>query len=412
MRAYDRLIKYTSYPAASDSTSASCPSTPEQLAFARALVEEMLSLGIKDAQVDENGYVYGTIEANIPNWQGPVIGFIAHMDVVRDVPYENIKPRLVEAYDGGEILLNAEQNIVLSPAEFPFIKDYVGKDLVVTDGTTLLGADNRAGIAEILTMAEILLSDDSIKHGTIKIAFTPDEEIGRGADRFDVEHFGADFAYTVDGGAFGEVEYETFNAATARIIIKGRNIHPGTAKNKMKNASLIAMEFDSLLPRVERPEHTEGYEGFYHLIAMEGSVEAASLTYIIRDHDAELFQARKERVERTARWLNENYGQGTVQVELVDSYSNMHEQIKPHWHLIDIAYEAVREVGGEPHSKPVRGGTDGARLSFMGLPCPNLGTGSHNHHSKLEFACVQAMDDCVAALVKIAEKYGQRGRIG
>ncbi|MGB4494495.1 MAG: peptidase T, partial [Limnochordia bacterium] len=267
----------------------------------------------------------------------------------------------------------------------------------------------RAGIAEILTMAEILLTDESIKHGTIKIAFTPDEEIGRGANRFAVEQFGADFAYTVDGGAFGEVEYETFNAATARIIIKGRNIHPGTAKNKMKNASLIAMEFDSLLPRVERPEHTEGYEGFYHLIAMEGSVEAASLTYIIRDHDAELFQARKERVKRIAQWLNDIHGEGTVTVELEDSYYNMHEQIKPHWHLIDTAYEAVREVGGVPHSIPVRGGTDGARLSFMGLPCPNLGTGSHNHHSTLEFACVQAMDDCVAALVKIAEKYGQRG---
>ena len=409
MRAYERLLRYTNYPAASDGTSSSCPSTPEQLDFARALVEEMLGLGIADAHVDEHGYVYGTLPANIPNWEGPVIGFIAHMDTVRDVPYQNIKARVVENYDGGEILLNAEENTVLSPAEFPVLRDYVGKDLVVTDGTTLLGADNRAGIAEILTMAEILLTDESIKHGTIKIAFTPDEEIGRGANRFAVEQFGADFAYTVDGGAFGEVEYETFNAATARIIIKGRNIHPGTAKNKMKNASLIAMEFDSLLPRVERPEHTEGYEGFYHLIAMEGSVEAASLTYIIRDHDAELFQARKERVKRIAQWLNDIHGEGTVTVELEDSYYNMHEQIKPHWHLIDTAYEAVREVGGVPHSIPVRGGTDGARLSFMGLPCPNLGTGSHNHHSTLEFACVQAMDDCVAALVKIAEKYGQRG---
>lgn len=410
MRAYERLIKYTAFPAASDSSSPSCPSSPEQLEFARALVEEMLSLGIEDAHVDENGYVYGTIEANIENWNGPVIGFIAHMDVVRDVPYENIKARLVENYDGGEIVLNPEGNIVLSPTEFPVLKDYVGKDLVVTDGTTLLGADNRAGIAEIMTMAEILLSDESIKHGTIKIAFTPDEEIGRGADKFDVEHFGADYAYTVDGAAFGEVEYETFNAATARVVVKGRNIHPGAAKNKMKNASLIAMEFAGLLPSVERPEHTEGYEGFYHLISMLGSVEEAKLVYIIRDHDAAIFTSRKERMQSTARWLNEKYGAGTVTVELEDSYANMHEQLKPHWHLIETAYEAVKEIGGVPHSVPVRGGTDGARLSFMGLPCPNLGTGSHNHHSKLEFACAQSMDDCAAVLVKIAEKYGQKER--
>ncbi|HHT43072.1 MAG TPA: peptidase T [Firmicutes bacterium] len=407
MRAYERLLKYTAFAAASDSSSPSCPSTAEQLEFGRALVEEMRSLGIKDAQMDENGYVFGTIESNIDNWDGPVIGFIAHMDVVRDVPFQNTKARVVENYQGGDLLLNSEESIVLSPEEFPFLRDYTGKDLVVTDGTTLLGADNRAGIAEILTMAEILLTDDSIKHGTIKIGFTPDEEIGRGADRFDVRRFGADFAYTVDGGAFGEVEYETFNAATARVSIKGRNIHPGTAKNKMKNASLLAMEFNSLLPSVQRPEHTEGYEGFYHLIAMEGSVEQASLTYIIRDHDSKMFQAKKERMERIAQWLNESYGEGTVSVELEDSYANMDEQIRPHWHLIETAYAAVREVGGEPYSKPVRGGTDGARLSFMGLPCPNLGTGSHNHHSKLEFACVQDMDSCAAVLVKIAEKYGQ-----
>ncbi|NMB00116.1 MAG: peptidase T [Firmicutes bacterium] len=407
MRAYERLLQYTKFEAASDSTSDSCPSTPEQIEFGRALVEEMLSLGIKDANMDENGYVFGTIEANIENWEGPVIGFIAHMDVVRDVPFRNIRARVVENYDGGDILLNAEENIVLSPDEYETLKDYVGKDLVVTDGTTLLGADNRAGIAEILTMAEILLTNPDIKHGTIKIGFTPDEEIGRGANLFDVERFGADFAYTVDGGAFGEVEYETFNAATAKITIQGKNIHPGTAKNKMKNASLIAMEFNSLLPVTERPEHTEGYEGFYHLIDLQGSVEHATLTYIIRDHDATKFRAKKDRLQKVTHWLNDFYGEGTVSVEIVDSYANMYEQIKPHWHLIDTAYEAVEEVGGVPHSIPVRGGTDGARLSFMGLPCPNLGTGSHNHHSKLEYACVQAMDDCVSVLVKIAEKYGK-----
>ncbi|HHT37180.1 MAG: peptidase T [Candidatus Wallacebacter cryptica] len=407
MRAYERLIKYAEYAAASDSTSETCPSTPEQLEFGRALVKEMLELGIKDAHMDEHGYVYGTIEANIENWDGPVIGFIAHMDVVRDVPFENIKPRVVENYDGGDIVLNPEQGLILSPDQYPSLKNYVGHDLVVTDGTTLLGADNRAGIAEIMTMAEILLSNPEIKHGTIKIGFTPDEEIGRGADRFDVAGFGADFAYTVDGGAFGEVEYENFNAATAKVTIKGKNIHPGTAKNQMKNASLIAMEFNSLLPAVERPEHTEGYEGFYHLIDLKGIVEEASLTYIIRDHDRDKFEAKKAQMERIADWLNEKYGESTVTIEITDSYYNMVEEIKPHWHLIETAFEAVKEVGGQPYSIPIRGGTDGARLSFMGLPCPNLGTGSHNHHSKFEYACVQAMDDCTAVLVKIAEKYGK-----
>lgn len=406
MKAYERLLKYTKFAAASDSTKETCPSTPEQLDFGRALVEEMLELGIKDAHMDENGYVFGTIEANIADWNGPVIGFIAHMDTVMDVPFENIKARVIENYDGSAIVLNEEEEIILSPDEYDSLNNYVGQDLIVTDGTTLLGADNRAGIAEIMTMAEILLASPEIKHGTIKIGFTPDEEIGRGADLFDVDSFGADFAYTVDGGAFGEVEYETFNAATAKITIKGVNIHPGTAKHKMKNASLITMEFHSLLPTAERPEHTEGYEGFYHLIDMQGSVEKATLTYIIRDHDAAKFQDKKDRIKRAAKWCNDIYGEGTAAYEIIDSYSNMAPQIEPHWHLIETAYEAVTEVGGEPYSIPVRGGTDGARLSFMGLPCPNLGTGSHNHHSKLEYACVQAMDSCVAALVKIAEKYG------
>lgn len=411
MRAYERLLKYTKYPAASDSSSHSFPSSPEQLTFGKALVEEMLAIGIEDAHMDENGYVFGTIESNIENWDGPVIGFIAHMDVVRDVPYTDIKPRIVENYDGGDIVLNSEENIVLSPMEYETLQTYRGHDLIVTDGTTLLGADNRAGIAEILTMAETLLNDPDIKHGTVKIGFTPDEEIGRGADRFDVERFGADFAYTVDGGAFGEVVYETFNAATATVTVKGRNIHPGTAKNKMLNAALIAMEFNALLPAVQRPEHTEGYEGFYHLIQMEGSVEEAKLVYLLRDHAAAQFAEQKARIKRAAEWLNQNYGEGTVTVSIVDSYKNMVEQVKQHWHLIETAYEAVREMGGTPITIPVRGGTDGARLSFLGLPCPNLGTGSHNHHSKLEYASVQAMDQCVSLLVKIAEKYGKLDRI-
>ncbi len=405
MRAYERLLTYAQYPTASDSRNPDCPSTEEQLVLARVLVEEMRSMGITDARVDEHGYVYGTIPANIPDWQGVTIGFIAHMDVVRDVPFENVKARVVENYDGGDIVLNEQLGIVLSPDEFPMLNDYVGDDLVVTDGTTLLGADNKAGIAEILTMAEILLTNPDIKHGDIKIAFTPDEEIGRGADKFDVEGFGAQFAYTVDGGAFGEVEYETFNASTAVISIKGKNIHPGTAKGKMKNANLIAAEFTALLPTAERPETTAGYEGFYHLTQMEGTVEEAELVYILRDHDEEKLQQKKETVLQAAEWLNAKYGADTVQVEIKDSYRNMREMIEPHWHLIENAYWAVREIGGEPSSKPVRGGTDGARLSFMGLPCPNLGTGSHNHHSTLEFASAQAMDKCVQVLVKLAERY-------
>ncbi|HHT73783.1 MAG TPA: peptidase T [Firmicutes bacterium] len=405
MRAYERLIRYAQYPTASDAENPNCPSTPAQRVFAQALVEEMQAMGIADARVDEHGYVYGTIPANIPDWKGTTIGFIAHMDVVRDVPFENVKARVVENYQGGEIILNEEQGITLSPEEFPHLLNYVGHDLVVTDGTTLLGADNKAGIAEILTMAEILLSNPEIKHGEIKIAFTPDEEIGRGADRFDVEGFGAQFAYTVDGGAFGEVEFETFNAASAKVRIRGKNIHPGTAKGKMKNANLIAMEFAALLPTEERPEKTEGYEGFYHLTDMGGTVEEAYLAYILRDHDWEKLQLKKDTVLKAAEEINGRYGPGTVEVQITDSYRNMAEQIRPHWHLIEKAYEAVREVGGEPESKPVRGGTDGARLSFMGLPCPNLGTGSHNHHSTLEYASAQAMDKCTEVLVKLVQKY-------
>jgi len=408
MRAYERFLKYIQYPTASDESSQSWPSTQEQLVFAQALAAEMRAMGIADVEVDEYGYVYGTIEANIENWQGPVIGFIAHMDVVRDVPYQNIKARIIERYDGEDIVLNQDKKIVLSPNEYPSLNNYIGQDLIVTDGTTLLGADDKAGIAEILTMAEILLSNPEIKHGTIKIAFTPDEEIGRSADRFNVAKFGADFAYTLDGGAFGEVEYETFNAAAAKVKISGVNIHPGSAKNKMKNAMLIAMEFNAMLPQCERPEYTEGYEGFFHLVNMKGIVEETNLTYIIRDHDAQKFAIRKEQMQKVADVLNQRYGAGTVMLEITDSYKNMAEQIKPHWHLIETAYAAVTEAGGNPHIVPVRGGTDGARLSFMGLPCPNLGTGSHNHHGKMEYVCIQAMDQCVSMLIKIAEMYGQK----
>ena len=405
MRAYERLIRYAAYPTASDENCPDCPSTSAQLTFARALADEMRSLGIADANVDENGYVFGTIPANIPDWHGITIGFIAHMDVVDEVPFENIRPRVITCYDGDEIVLNEALGIVMSPADYPSLKNKVGKTLVVTDGTTLLGADDKAGIAEILTMAEILHDDPSIRHGDIKIGFTPDEEIGRGADLFDVKCFGADFAYTADGGGFGEVEYETFNAASLKVTVHGLSTHPGAAKGVMKNASLIAMEYAMLLPEDERPEKTEGYEGFFHLTSLRGQAESASLDYILRDHDAAILERRKDDARRAAAEINRRYGAGTVEVEIRDSYRNMAEMVRPHWHLIETAYEAVREAGGTPKSVPVRGGTDGSRLSYMGLPCPNLSTGGYNGHGRMEYACAEEMDDCVKVLIKIAEKY-------
>lgn len=408
MRAYERLIRYAAYPTASDENCPNCPSTPAQMEFAKALAEEMKALGIEDANVDENGYVFGTIPANIPNWDGITIGFIAHMDVVDDVPFENIKPRVIEDYDGGEIVLNEALQIVMSPENYPSLRNKVGKTLVVTDGTTLLGADDKAGIAEILTMAEVLRDHPSIRHGAIKIGFTPDEEIGRGADLFDVKRFGADFAYTSDGGSFGEVEYETFNAASLLVTVHGLSSHPGSAKGVMKNASLIAMEYAMLLPEAERPEKTEGYEGFFHLTGMRGEVELATLNYILRDHDAAILERRKEDARRAAQEINRRYGEGTIELKICDSYRNMAEMVRPHWHLIETAYDAVREVGGTPTSVPVRGGTDGSRLSYMGLPCPNLSTGGYNGHGRMEYACAEEMDDCVKVLIKIAEKYAAR----
>ena len=408
MRAYERLINYTKFETGSDETSNTHPSTPEQLVFGKALVEEMKSLGIADAAMDENGYIFGTIEANIENWSGTVIGFVAHMDVVSQVPFSGIKTRVIENYDGSEILLNEEKNVRINPAEFDFMKNYIGKDLLVTDGNTLLGADDKAGLAEILTMAETLYQHPEIKHGTIKIGFTPDEEIGKGADLFDVKRFGADFAYTVDGASFNEVEYETFNAAAADVFINGVSIHTGDAKDKLVNASLLAMEYHALLPEKERPEYTENYEGFYHLDRMEGIVDNAKMHYILRDHDLNKLNEKKAVMNAAAAKLNDKYGQDTVRVEISDTYYNMAEKIRPHWHLIESAYEAIRELGATPLSRPVRGGTDGSRLSFMGLPCPNLGTGSHNHHGKTEFACIQAMDQCVELLVKLVQKYAKR----
>lgn len=404
MKAYERLVSYAAFATASNEEKDCCPSTPGQLVFARALADELRRLGLCDVELDEHGYLFATIPASEGCEDAPVLGFIAHMDVSPEVEDRNVRPRVLR-YEGGDITLNAERGIVMSVSEFPVLNEYVGKTLIVTDGTTLLGADDKAGIAEIITAAEILLGDRTLRHGKIRIGFTPDEEIGRGADLFDVARFGAKYAYTVDGGKFGEVEYETFNAASLKVIITGKSIHPGGAKDKMINASMVALEYASMLPELERPEHTEGYQGFYHLTSMSGSVESAVLSYILRDHDAAKLEGRKDYARRAADELNRRYGEGTVRLEIKDSYRNMREMIEPEFHLIENACNAVRRLGGEPISSPVRGGTDGSRLSFMGLPCPNLGTGSHNHHGRMEFACAEAMDDCVRLIIEIAGSY-------
>lgn len=402
MRAYERLIKYSKFPTASDESANTCPSTSKQLTFANELVKELREVGCSDVELDSNGYVFATIEASEGCENVDTIGFIAHMDVSPEVADENVSPQVVK-YDGGDILLNEKHNIVMKESEFSILKKYRGKTLITTDGTTLLGADDKAGIAEIITAAEILVRDASIKHGKIRIGFTPDEEIGRGADLFNVEKFGAKYAYTVDGSSFGEVDYETFNAAALKVKIHGKSIHPGGAKDKMINASIVAVEYIDLIPKLERPEHTSGYQGFYHLTDMKGEVEYAELSFILRDHDYNKLEIRKNTAEMAANELNKRYGEGTVEVEIKDSYRNMREKIESAFEVVDNAYKAVRELGAEPVSTPVRGGTDGSRLSFMGLPCPNLGTGSHNHHGKFEFACAEEMDKCVSLIVKIAE---------
>ena len=403
MRPYERLLNYVKYDTASDGGSETCPSTDKQLVFARALEQEMREMGLHNVRLDDNGYLYGTVPANVKDYNGPVLGFIAHMDVVDDVPSWDIKPRIVENYDGGDIVLEGS-GAVLSPAEFPELSRCKGKSIMVTDGTTLLGADDKAGIAEILTLCQQLLAGVDFPHGPVQVAFTPDEEIGRGADLFDVKGFGADYAYTLDGGAYGELEFENFNAASLKVDIRGKNIHPGSAKDKMKNALTIGMEFEMLLPAQQKPEFTEKYDGFFHLTDMSGEVEQASMRYIIRDHDACKLEEKKAAAQRAADFLNGKYGEGTITLTIRDSYRNMVEQIRPHWHLVDNAFEAMRRTGVEPVEVPIRGGTDGARLSFMGLPCPNLGTGGGNFHGKLEYCCVEEMDlavDCMKYLVQI-----------
>lgn len=392
----ERFLRYVGYHTTSDEFSETCPSTDRQKVLGAALVEEMLALGIQDAHMDEHGYVYGTVPGD-PKL--PTIGLIAHMDTSPDMSGENIKARILE-YNGGDIVLNPEQGITMGAAEFESLRNHIGKHLIVTDGTTLLGADDKAGIAEIMTAAEVLLTT-KMNHATLKIGFTPDEEIGRGADKFDVKAFGADYAYTVDGGAIGEMEYENFNAAGAKVVFRGRNIHPGSAKNKMVNSQQIAMEFHSLLPAQQRPEHTEHYEGFIHLTDMAGEVEQSTLRYIIRDHDMEKFQEKKALMESAAAFINAKYGEGTAELTISDSYFNMREKIEKSMYVVERAIKAMEAVGIIPRTVPIRGGTDGARLSFMGLPCPNLCTGGENFHGRFEYIPVEDMEKCVKLLTQL-----------
>ena len=392
----ERFLRYVSFDTQSDESSETCPSTAKQKLLGAALVEEMKEMGIADAFMDEDGYVYGTVPGD-PTL--PTIGLIAHMDTSPDASGADIKAKTVE-YTGGDICLNEEKGIFLKPSDYPSLKNHVGKHLIVTDGTTLLGADDKAGVAEIMTAAEILLGSDK-KHATLKIGFTPDEEIGRGADKFDIAGFGADYAYTADGGPVGEIEYENFNAASAKAVFHGRNIHPGSAKDKMINSMLIAMEFNGLLPVNQRPEYTEGYEGFFHLLGMEGEVEQTRLVYIIRDHDMERFQQKKAVMTAAADFINRKYGEGTMELQLKDSYFNMKQHIEPVMYVVDRAKAAMERAGMNPVEVPIRGGTDGARLSYEGLPCPNLCTGGENYHGRFEYIPVEDMEKCVKMLVEI-----------
>jgi len=413
VRAYERLLKYVSYETTSDENSQTCPSSAKELVLADELVEELKAIGVADAHVDKDGYVYGSIPATKGAENEKTIGLIAHMDTAPAMSGADIKPRIINDYDGADIVLNEKLGVVMDTVTFPQLRNYVGQDLIVTDGTTLLGADDKAGIAEIMTAAAQIIeadkacegnTDEHIAHGKICIAFTPDEEIGRGADRFNVESFGADYAYTVDGGMLGEIEFENFNAASAKVHIKGENIHPGEAKNKMKNASLLAMEFNSMLPPAEIPAHTEGYEGFFHLCSMSGDEENAYLDYIVRDHNMDKFLERKAMLEHITAYLNTKYGAGTVNLDMKDSYYNMREKLEADMYIVDRAVEAMKENGVEPIIQPIRGGTDGARLSFMGLLCPNLSTGGHNFHGKYEYICIQSMDKMVEIIKSIVCK--------
>lgn len=401
MTVVDRFLQYVKFDTQSDELTNMTPSTPGQMIFAQHLEKELHEMGLSDISLDDNGYLMATLPGNTGRKDVPTVGFIAHLDTSPDMSGRHVSPRIVENYDGGDITLNAEKGIVLSPSEFPELKNYIGQPLIVTDGNTLLGADDKAGIAEIITAVAYLKAHPEIEHGDIRIAFNPDEEIGQGAHKFDVERFGADWAYTMDGGEIGELEYENFNAAVAKVTICGRNVHPGYAKHKMINSLRIATQFAIMLPRWETPEHTEGYEGFYHLVSIEGTVEKTTLTYIIRDHDRDRFERRKKELEHLTRKINNEFP-GVATLEIKDQYYNMREKIEPVMHIIDIALQAMKDAGVEPKVVPIRGGTDGAQLSFKGLPCPNIFAGGLNFHGRYEFVPVPSMEKATQVIVEIA----------
>ena len=398
----ERFLKYVSFCTTSDEETNMTPSTPGQMEFAKHLASELQDIGMQEVTLDKNGYVMATLPANTEG--KPTIGFIAHMDTAPDASGKHVKARIVENYDGQNIVLNEEKNIIFEVAKYPEILDYTGQDIIVTDGTTLLGADDKAGLAEIVTACEYLIQHPEIKHGKIRVGFTPDEEIGQGADHFDVKKFGCDFAYTMDGGAVGELEYENFNAAGCKVKVHGVNVHPGYGYHKMINSMRIANHFATMLPRWETPEHTQGYEGFYHLIAMNGSVEETTLQYIIRDHDRARFESRKREIEHLARKINQEYGEGTVEVEIRDQYYNMREKVEPVMHIVTLVEEAMKEVGVTPKVQPIRGGTDGARLSFEGLPCPNIFAGGVNFHSRFEYLPIPSMEKAMQVILQIVQK--------
>jgi len=402
----ERFFRYIKIDTKSDESSESFPSTKKQYDLLNLLKAELTALGLK-AEIDEHGYVMATLPANTDK-KIPVLGFVAHVDTSPDMSGENVNPQIWKNYDGGSIVINKELNLVLSPELFPEMLEYKGDTIITTDGTTLLGADDKAGITEIMTAVKYLVEHPEIKHGEIKIGFTPDEEIGRGVDFFDVKKFGAEFAYTMDGGGVGELEYENFNAAKLTVSIQGRNVHPGYAKDKMLNSMLIAMEYNALLPVNMRPEYTEHYDGFFHLISMNGTVENSTITYIVRDHDRAKFEAKKKTAVECADFLNKRYGEGVVKAELKDQYFNMREKVEPVYHIVEIAEKAMVELGIEPKVVPIRGGTDGARLSFMGLPCPNIFAGGLNFHGKFEYVPLESMEKATKVILKVIELYTQR----
>lgn len=398
----DRFIKYIKFDTQSDPNTGLTPSTPGQMIFSQQLVEELKEIGLQDVDLDDNGYIMATLPSNIEE-DSPVVGFIAHVDTSPDFSGKNIAPQMVENYDGGDITLNSDKNIVLKPSEFPELKNYTEQTIITTDGNTLLGADDKAGITAIVSAMEYLIQHPEVKHGKIRIGFTPDEEIGEGANLFDVEKFGADFAYTIDGGEIGELEFENFNAALAKVVAHGRNVHPGYARGKMRNSIRIANQLVAMLPRHETPEHSEGYEGFYHLMSFNGDVEKTQMQFIIRDFKKDRFEDRKKEMEHLVNKVNKEFGAGTMELEIKDQYYNMREKIEPVMHIVDLAEQAMKDVGVKPNIKPIRGGTDGARLAYMGLPTPNIFAGGHNFHGRFEFLPVPSMEKAMEVVLRISQ---------